>query len=32
MPMTDDSRTDDRTPESGGLDARKAAILNAVVT
>jgi heat-inducible transcriptional repressor len=32
MPMTDDSRTDDRTPEPGGLDARKAAILNAVVT
>ena len=32
MPTTDDSRTDDSTAASGGLDARKAAILNAVVT
>ena len=32
MPTTDDSRTDDRAPEQGALDARKAAILNAVVT
>jgi heat-inducible transcriptional repressor len=32
MPMTDDSRTDDHLPEQGALDARKAAILNAVVT
>ena len=32
MPMTDDSRTDDRPPDQGKLDARKSAILNAVVT
>jgi len=32
MPMTDDSRTDDVASDPGGLDARKAAILNAVVT
>ena len=32
MPTTDDRHLDDTDPESGGLDARKAAILNAVVT
>ncbi len=36
MPTTDDSRIDDRPdaagPDGGGLDARKAAILNAVVS
>ncbi len=32
MPMTDDSRTDDVASDPGGLGARKAAILNAVVT
>jgi heat-inducible transcriptional repressor len=32
MPTTDDSRHDDQLPDAGGLDARKAAILNAVVT
>ncbi len=32
MPITDDSRTDNDHPDQGGLDARKAAILNAVVT
>jgi heat-inducible transcriptional repressor len=32
MPTTEDSRTDERTPDPGALDARKSAILNAVVT
>src|SRR3984893_247039 len=32
MPTTDDSRIQDASPEAAGLDARKAAILNAVVT
>ncbi len=32
MPTTEDSRTDERTPDPGPLDARKSAILNAVVT
>jgi heat-inducible transcriptional repressor len=32
MPTTDDRHLDDTDPESGDLDARKAAILNAVVT
>jgi heat-inducible transcriptional repressor len=32
MPNTDDSRPDESGPDLGGLDARKAAILNAVVT
>ena len=32
MPTTEDSRTDGHTPDHGDLDARKAAILNAVVT
>jgi heat-inducible transcriptional repressor len=32
MPTTDDSRTDDSTAGPGELDARKAAILNAVVS
>src|ERR1700676_242625 len=31
MPTTDDSRTDGPPPDHGGLDARKSAILNAVV-
>jgi heat-inducible transcriptional repressor len=32
MPTTEDSRTDETTPDPGALDARKSAILNAVVT
>jgi heat-inducible transcriptional repressor len=32
MPTTDDSRPDDTSAAPGGLDVRKAAILNAVVT
>src|SRR3984957_8277364 len=32
MPTTDDRHLDDTDPEAAGLDARKAAILNAVVT
>jgi heat-inducible transcriptional repressor len=32
MPTTEDSRTDEHLPEGGSLDARKSAILNAVVT
>ncbi|MGP0107597.1 MAG: heat-inducible transcriptional repressor HrcA [Acidimicrobiales bacterium] len=32
MPTTDDSRSEQATPGAGELDARKAAILNAVVT
>jgi heat-inducible transcriptional repressor len=32
MPSTEDSRTDGHPPDPGDLDARKAAILNAVVT
>jgi heat-inducible transcriptional repressor len=32
MPTTEDSRTDDHLPDTGELDSRKAAILNAVVT
>jgi heat-inducible transcriptional repressor len=32
MPTTEDSRTDEHLPEPGALDARKSAILNAVVT
>ena len=32
MPMTDHSRTEDHPPDQGELDARKAAILNAVVS
>jgi heat-inducible transcriptional repressor len=32
MPTTEDSRTDDLLPDTGSLDARKSAILNAVVT
>src|ERR1700728_4080773 len=32
MPNIDDSRPDDSSPDLGGLDVRKAAILNAVVT
>ena len=32
MPTTDDSRTEESPTAGGDLDARKAAILNAVVT
>jgi heat-inducible transcriptional repressor len=32
MPTTEDSRTDEHLPDPGALDARKSAILNAVVT
>jgi len=32
MPTTEDSRTDEQHPDPGALDARKSAILNAVVT